>query len=146
MMRIFLILFLFFLPLVSFSKEIPVKIKPVKKITTSNTKLMEGDLLDFEIIQDVFVGSKIHLKEGQRVQGCITSIENNDFESQPAKIYIENFVINDNKLIKLNGIIYRSGNEHASLSELFGPLGLRGGEVQIKPEKDVFTIYIEEKQ
>lgn len=145
MIRIILTIFLLFLPLISFSNEIPVKIKPVKKITTSNTKLMEGDLVDFEISQDVIVNSNISLKQGQKVQGCITSIENNDFEGQPAKIYIENFTTTDDKLIKFKGIIYRSGNEHASLVELFGPLGLRGGEVQIKPEKDVFTIYIEEK-
>jgi len=129
-----------------FAGEIPVKVKPSAKISTSDLKLQEGDSLNFVVVEDVWINSKIKLKKGQKVQAEVTSLEDNGFWVQPAKLYIENFRAYDeaHNLIKLSGIIYRSGSDHSKLTEFFVFESLRGGEVHITPQKDEFTIYIEE--
>jgi hypothetical protein len=128
------------------SKEIPVKIKPVCKITTCNLNLKEGDTLDFVVADDVFINSKLYIKKGQAVSGVATSLKDNNYLIIPAKIYIENFRTTnvENHRVKLKGIIYKSGNDHHVFGEIFVFDLLRGGEVQITPEKDEFTIYVEE--
>lgn len=143
-------LFIFLFMIVSnavFAADIPVRIKPEYRVTTSNLDLKEGDSLDFVISEDVFVNSKKYLNKGQKVTADVTSLEDNGFLVQPAKLYVENFRTKDaqNNLVKLKGIIYKSGNSHSALTEFFVFDVLRGGEVQIKPEKDEFIIYIEEK-
>lgn len=129
------------------AKEITVKIKPEYKITTSDVDLVEGDNVDFVVSEDVFINSKQYLRKGQQVTGVVTSIENNGFFVVPAKICIEHFKVvsaSDSK-IKLKGIVYKIGSEHPKLNEIFiFDLLLRGGEVQIVPEKDEFTMYIED--
>jgi len=129
----------------AYSKEIPIKIRPEHKITTSNVNILEGDSADFIISEDVFVNSKVFIKKGQKVTGVITSIENNDYFVKPATIYIENFktINTSNTPIKLKGIVYKTGSEHPKFTELFIFDLLRGGEVQIKPEKDEFIMHIE---
>lgn len=128
------------------AKEIAVKIKPACKITTSNLDLKEGDLLDFVISEDVYIKSSPYLKKDEKVTGLVTNLEDNNYLSQPAKIHIENFRTVDvkNSPVKLNGIIYKSGNDHHVLGEFVFFEYLRGGEVQINPEKDEFILYIEE--
>jgi len=141
---------LFFLLLgcnsLALAKEIPVKIKPIYKITTSNALFTEGDSLDFVVAEDVLINSKVYFNKGQKVIGIITSREENDYLVTPAKLYIENFRTQtaQGKPIKLSGFIYKSGNKHDEIMEFFNPEFIRGGEVQIKPEKDEFTIYAEE--
>lgn len=128
------------------AKEVAVKIKPEYKITTSNLDLKEGDILDFTVCEDVFVKSAPYIKKGQKVTGMVTSIQDNDYLVTPAKIYIENFRTHDvnNSPVKLKGIVYKSGNDHHVICEFIILELFRGGEVQIKPQKDVFTIYAEE--
>ena len=128
------------------AKEFPVKIKPLQKITTSNIDLKEGDSLDFIISEDVLINSKLYLKRGEKVQGIITGLEDNNYVVQPAKLYIENFkTTTENGMpLKLKGIIYKSGNDHQVFGEFIIFDLLRGGEVQIKPAKDEFTLYVEE--
>jgi len=130
----------------AWAKEVPVKIKPVQKITTSNFSLQEGDSLDFVISENVLINSKLQLKKGTQVQGIITELEDNDYIIKPAKLYIENFrTTTENGMpVKLKGIIYKSGNEHQVFGEFLIFDLLRGGEVQIKPEKDEFTLYAED--
>lgn len=139
------------------SKEITVKIKPASKITTSDLLLKNGDDVEFIVSEDVFLNSKVYLKKDEKVDGIITELVNNNYILQPAELYIENFKTKNvnNVAVKLNGVIYKKGNEHQVFGEILGiiPLGIgdillsfvRGGEVQIKPEKDEFTIYLEEK-
>ena len=128
------------------TKEIPIKIKPIQKITTSNLSLQEGDSLDFAICEDVLINSKLHLKKGAQVQGVITELEDNDYVLKPAKLYIENFrtTTASGMPVKLKGIVYKSGNEHQVFGEFLIFDLLRGGEVQIKPRKDEFTLYTED--
>lgn len=131
------------------ANEIPVSIKPSAKITTSNVNLQEGDSVNFIIKNDIYVNSKLFLKKDEPVSGTITNIEDNGYLYKPATLYIDNFVTENinGKQTKLKGIIYKKGNDHAVITQ-FIPLPLiwlRGGEVQIKPQKDVFTLILEDK-
>lgn len=142
----------FFIILVStnlaMAKDIEVKLRPVEKITTSNPKLVVGTNLNFIVDEDVYKKSKLFIKQGTNVSGIVTSIEDNDFLYKPATLYAENFETSDvnGKRVKLKGIIYKKGNEHEWITQ-FIPVAfvdLRGGEVQIKPKKDTFTLFVEE--
>lgn len=147
-MRILAILLTFFLiNNCVLAKEIPVKIRPEKKISTSDLTLLEGDNVNFIITEDVVSNSKTIFKKGQKVSGVITCIENNNYFIEPAKIYIEQFcVINADSRVRLKGIVYKKGSEHAKINEVLAINLIRGGEAHIKPEKDVFIIYFEDEQ
>lgn len=130
------------------SREIPVAIKPVCKITTSNLNLQEGDSVNFTVINDIVKDSKIYIKKGEQVTGTIISIEDNDYLYKPATLYADYFTTKnaDGSIVKLSGIIYKKGNDHWMITQFIPvPLTLlRGGEVQIKPKKDIFTLILKE--
>lgn len=132
-----------------FAQTIPVSIKPTENITTSNPRLQEGDNLNFVVTEDVFLNSKIYLKKDETVSGTITSLEKKDFLYKPALIYVENFVTKNihGQKIKLDGIIYKKGNDYWMITQFIPvPLfTLKGGEVKISPQKDIFTLYLKEK-
>lgn len=144
----FLILIcLIFFGQIAFSKEIPVKIKPISKLTTSNLKVKEGDCVEFLVADDVELNSKIYLKKDEKVFGTITSREENNFLGQTASIYMENFYTKDfgGKKVKLKGVIYEKGTCHDMITGFIQEflILVRGGEVQINPKKDLFTLYAE---
>lgn len=146
--KLFLLLTLMLIGKISFATEIPVNIKPASKITTSNVNLQEGDNANFVINDDIFINSKLYFKKNTPVFGIITSLEENGYQYKPATLYVDNFVAKnvDNKTVKLKGIIYKKGNDHWMVTQ-FIPIPLmilRGGEVQIKPKKDVFTLILED--
>lgn len=150
--KLFLLLILSVIGQISIAKEIPVNIKPVSKITTSNVNLQEGDCVNFVITDDVFINSKLYLKKNEPVSGIITGLEENGYLYKPANIYIDNFATKNNgeKAVKLRGIVYKEGNNHWMITQFipFPCTVLRGGEVQIKPKnkKDVFTLILEDNK
>lgn len=149
MRKLIVSLFVFFILCNSgFAQDIPVKLQALTKITTSNNTIQEGDFITLEIAQDVFVNSKLFIKQGERATGVITSLENNDFISQPASIYAENFrtVSVDGQTVKLDGIIYKSGRNHSYMTQYLenGFQLIRGGEAKIDPKKDKFILYLKE--
>ena len=143
------ILIIFILGQAVFAKTIPVQIKPAVKVVTSGIKLQEGDNIPFVIVNDVFVNSKLYLKNGENVSGTITSLKSNNFLYEPAEIYIENFSTKDTtgNLVKLNGIIYKKGNDYGLITQFipFPCFAIKGGKVKFNPQKDVFTLYLEGK-
>ena len=145
--KFFLILIcLFFAVQKSFSKEISVKIKPLSETTTSNLKLQNGDSVKFLISDDVKVDDKLVLKKGREVFGTVTSREENGFMNEAASVYIENFYVkNGDERINLKGIVYKEGKSHDVITGFLPIICIfvRGGEVQIKPETDDFTLYYE---
>lgn len=148
--KLFSLLILLIVGQISAAKEILVNIKPVNKITTSNINLQEGDSVDFSITDDIFINSKLYLKKNEPVSGIITSSEENGYLYKPAALYIDNFVVKDadGKTIKLKGIVYKKGNDHWMITQFipFPCTFLRGGEVQIKPKKDAFTLILEDNK
>lgn len=140
---------LFFILQAGWTKEVAVKISPVVKLTTSDMTFMPGDKADFFVTEDVKINSTTYLKKGDKVSGVVTSREENSFLGQVATMYIENlYAINsDGKRIKLNGIVYKKGTCHDVVNGFLEPfiVLIRGGEVQMEPNKDIFTVYTEVK-
>ncbi len=132
-----------------FAKTIPVQIKPVEKITTAGSKVQEGDVVDFVVLSDVYQDSKLYIKNGEKVSGTITNLKQNNFLYEPAEIYIENFYTKDTKgkSVKFDGVIYKKGNDFGLITQFipFPCFALKGGQVRLKPNKDIFTLYLEGK-
>lgn len=151
----FLLICLGFISQAVLAKEIAVNVTPALKLTTANMKLMPGDKADFVVAEDVKVNSITCFKKGDKVTGVVTSREENGFLGQDASMCIENlYTINPSgKRVKLKGIVYKKGRSHdvvsgfVVLSELLNPITsiIRGGEVQMEPNKDIFTVYMEGK-
>lgn len=140
---------LFFVLQAGWTKEVAVKISPTVKLTTSDAILMPGDKADFFVIEDVNLNSMTYLKKGDKVSGVVINREENGFLGQVAAMDIENlYAINsDGKRIKLNGIVYKKGTCHDVVNGFLEPfiVLIRGGEVQMEPNKDIFTVYTEVK-
>jgi hypothetical protein len=138
---------LFFINNLTFANEIPIKVKATSKISTSNNSLQEGDKIKLISAKDVYLNSKLYIKKGAPVTGIITSLENNDFTCQEASIYAENFKTKNvnGETVKLNGIVYKKGRNHSYITQYMTDWFqfIRGGEAQILPEKDSFTLYLE---
>lgn len=121
-----------FLPAIA--EKTAVEITPVEKITTSNDQFLEGDYVDFKV-----VGSD------KLVRGLIVKYEENGFGGKEAVLVIEQFrAINSDD--KYSGTLLIRGNQHNSAGAFWGDYALyiRGGEVKIIPDKDIFTIWREE--
>lgn len=125
-----------------FAKDYLVRITPANCITTAKGNLQEGDWADFTVTEDVATSS-FKLKRGDTVRGLITNLKDNDFWIQPASLYFENFKTKDGK--KLKGVVYKQGSDHHMVFDVIFIAIIRGGEVHIMPNKDVFTLSIEDK-
>lgn len=122
------------------AKEIAVEITPISEITTCRDEIQEGDYVNFKVVKDIGP-----LKKGDIVTGMITSIEDNGPFGKAASILIENLTIGNTKL---KGNVYADG-EPKKYKDFYencsrGVLS-RGQEVHIKPDRDIFIIYMEQK-
>lgn len=155
--RIFMAFFILFcFRSAVFSKEIVVKVVPEREISTADRSLQEGDDINLITSEDVYVDSKLFIKKGEQVQGVVTSLVDNDFTCQSASIYAENFKVKtvDGKTVKLNGIVYKNGRNHNYVTQYIPDnLGaanlfffIRGGEAKIVPNKDSFTLYLDDNK
>lgn len=146
---IYLLISLIFMSQSVLAKEVAVKVSPAVKLTTSNMKIMQGDKTEFFVTEDVKISPAVYLKKGDKVSGVVTSREENGFLGQVATIYIENLyaVNSDGKRIKLKGVVYKRGTCHDVINGFLEPFVviIRGGEVQMEPNKDIFTVYTEVK-
>ncbi len=130
--------------------EFPVKVRPAKKISTSDPLLKEGDYVEFQVVEDAMITADFGLKKGEIVKGLITKLVDNGFNGSQASIVIEQFeIIRDSgEKLYLIGEIKKTGANHDKAIEssnyILGPAAfwIRGGEVHFDPEKDVFTIYL----
>lgn len=133
----------------AFAVETILKVTPAKFYSTCNSIPKEGDYLEFKTIEDTE-----NIKAGTTVTGLLTERKENGFSGEVGSFYIEQFKINGKDL---NGIIYQKGNEHPIYYEyfdwlfsialkIFSPENsfVRGGEAFLKPDKDIFTLYLKE--
>ena len=145
--RLFVVLILIICTQQVFAKEVAVQITPARNYKTSNNGIKEGDFIDFVTVKDV-----ANFKKGTPVKGLVTEVIENGFGGRVATVYIEQFKLNENKNLK--GIVYQKGNTHPIFFEYFGnvdgsSLGfspIRGGEVFLRTNKDIFTLYLEVKE
>lgn len=120
-----------------------LQVTPIKKVTTSNENLLEGDVVEFKVIESTLPEK---IKKGDIVSGYITYYEPNGFAGKEAILHIEQFQTSNG--YKLNGMIFAKGNQHNQIMEFKETLGIpalwmRGGEVNLIPKKDVFLLYPE---
>ncbi len=126
----------------SFAAEYVIKVTPSEKFTTANDKIQEGDETYFKVIKSNYP----KIKQGEKISGIVTFYEANGFAGKEAVISIEQFKTNDG--VELKGMIYAKGNQHNQLMEfnettLIPPMWMRGGEVTLIPDKDIFLLYLE---
>ena len=142
--RLFAIFILLFCTQQVFAKEIAVQITPAHVYKTSNNGIKEGDFIEFVTVDDV-----ANFKKGTTVIGLVTEVVNNGFGGKFATVYIEQFTLQGKKL---DGIIYQKGNNHPIFFEYFSgvdgqSLGFspfRGGEAFLRPNKDIYTVYLKD--
>ena len=142
-----LLVLLFALNSLVWAKDIPIQLEAASKISTANINMQEGDNLNLIVADDVYLESKLYIKKGTSVVGVITSLVNNGFTCQEASIYAESFRVKtvDGNTIKLKGIVHKEGRNHSLVTQYL-PIGyhfIRGGEAEILPQKDIFTLYLE---
>lgn len=130
--------------------DIPVKVKPAFKISTSVPTLKVGDYVDFVVAEDVFHNEKLIMQQGTKVKGLVLKLDENTYMGKPAEITIGQFEI-PNKYgdpISLKGTVNKKGNTHtnwiSSTQYFIGPavFWIRGGEVKLTPNADSCTLYI----
>ena len=135
MKKLLIIILLAFISLPVHATKTMVEITPVKKITTSDNKLMEGDYVYFK-----------NINTNEKIRGLITDLKPNGFSGQEASLTITQFQTTTSNE-KYEGSITVKGDEHKGVMTFYewfvGTLGhfVRGGEVHIRPDKDIFTIW-----
>ena len=147
--KLLIAILLFFITQQVYANEVEIKVTPVKTYSTINPTPKEGDFIEF-----VTVGDCGNIKAGSSVSGLLTKRVENAFGGKPAELYIEQFKINGKKL---DGIVYKKGSQHEVYFEYFDnilalPLKIfdnscsyvRGGEAFLKPNIDVFTLYLKD--
>ncbi len=130
--------------------EAPVRITPLKKITTSNPLLKEGDFVEFVVVSDVKITDNFQLNKGEKAVGMITKLVDNGFNGDVATVLIDQFEIKRESGEKylFHGQIKKEGKNHdkaiGAYNYVLGPAAfwIRGGEVQMKPKRDTYTIYM----
>ncbi len=133
----------------AFAMETAVKVTPAIKYSTSKATPKEGDYIEFKTIEDIG-----QIKAGTKVTGLLTERKENGFSKKTGSLYIEQFKMNGKNL---DGIVYQKGNEHPVYFEYFDwlfslPIRIfspensfvRGGEAFLKPNVDIFTLYLRE--
>lgn len=145
---IFTIIFALFFSQSVFAKDIPITIRPINKISTSNIYLKLGDRVEFELLGDFYRNGKIYIPKTNKITGTIVEIEQNDFGYKEAQITINQFRTVDvaGNFVKLEGSIFKSGKSYSGM-QFFGDTifhFFRGGEVQIKPKKDTFILFLKD--
>ncbi len=124
----FLFLALNILP--TFAKT-EILVTPIEKITTANNSVNEGDYIDFKV-----------LGSDKKLRGLIVKYQENGFGGIEAILVVDQFrAINSDD--KYEGTIAINGNQHNQIMEFFASwaIYIRGGEVTILPDKDIFTLW-----
>ncbi len=124
----FLFLALNILP--TFAKT-EILVTPIEKITTANNSINEGDYIDFKV-----------LGTDKKLRGLIVKYQENGFGGIEAILVVDQFrAINSDD--NYEGTIAINGNQHNQIMEFFASwaIYIRGGEVTIIPDKDIFTLW-----
>ena len=123
-----------------------VQITPQEIIRTSDKKIQPGDTFNFIVIEDVTYSGKTYLKKDDIINGLLIEKSENGTFGKKAQLYFEQFTSGN---LKLNGVIYQSGNSRVRdlTYEFFGfallSQWLRGAEVKMVPYKNIYTLELE---
>lgn len=110
-----------------------INVTPTAKITTANDQINEGDYVNFKIVNT----DKI-------ISGLVVKYEPNGWLGQEAILVIDQFHPQEGNE-KYSGTISLNGNQHNDIMDFFTwfALWVRGGEVTILPDRDVFGLWRE---
>lgn len=126
-------------------KGSPVRVTPVKKITTSKKSMKVGNDVFFITSRDVLENESVIIKRNTPVKGKVLSISPNKYIGTQAVMTMGDFETTDvfGEIVPLKGEIKKEGNPHNTLISYLDFLAvfIRGGEVQIIPEEDYFILF-----
>lgn len=135
---------------VSFAEKMPVKISPIKVISTHHDEIELGDKIPFEVVNDVYDNGKLYIKKETLVIGTVDFIHPNGWAGDNAEIWFKNFLIlmpdkNNIKLdytLKIVGNSNKANNIKQAIAYYIIRL-VRGSEIFIEPDTKIFNIFIE---
>lgn len=132
------------------AEKIYFAIAPIQVISTNNDDVEVGDLIKFEIVNDVYKENSLYLKKGTNVIGMVEYVHPNGLLGDAADIKIKNFKTVDvnNKKVEIICPININGNKfvNKNTKEYFffvSSIFTRGHEIYIEPDTQTFNIFIE---
>lgn len=147
---LFILFIMFFIGLPCFAEKIPIRIAPIQVISTNNNEVEVGDLIEFEIVDNVYKDGSLYLKKGGRIFGIVDFVHPNGWLADAADIKIKYFKTVDinNKKIEIICPININGNKlvKKDVKEcilLVSSIFTRGHEIYIEPDSQIFNIFIE---
>lgn len=164
MKKLFLFQLLFMLTLApAFAEKIPVRLENTAMISTHKDEVELGDLVPFKVVNDVYLNNKIYIKKDTKVVGFVDFVQENGWAGSGAEIKFKKFVTKNvqNEVVTINYPITLDGNAErfaatTNYATTQSPLYLsfmgtissafmlvRGHELEIKPQKAVFSVFIE---
>lgn len=148
--KIILIFLLFIAATPVFAEKIPVKIAPVQVISTNHDEVEVGDLIKFEVINDVYSNGHLLINKDAPALGLVDFVHPNGWADDKAEIYINKFILEDinNKKHEASSHlkIETALGAKPTIKELFVfyVLGLfRGAEIFVEPDTKIYNIFIE---
>lgn len=130
---------------------VPVRLAVTKEVS-SEKGLLEGELLDFIVIRDVYYKEELILRKGDIVKGRIETIVTSGMNGFPAEVMIDDFELPGIKQSQLMGGYVKKGQNRCfwvyplkwalTLIPFVGSLTnfIKGGHVKLRPD-DIITIY-----
>lgn len=130
--------------------SIPIKMSIVDEISTKNG-VLEGEVVNFKIIEDVYNNDKLIAKSGDLVQARVSTVMTSGMNGFPAEIYVEDFKIKGISPSQLQDTYIKTGRNRCfwvyplkwALTPIPGVGSLtnliKGGHCKIRT-KDVVTI------
>lgn len=128
-----------------YQEKVPVRIKPVQKISTTHNETQTSDVIRFKVINDVYVNNNLYIKKDSPIIGYVDYVQDNGWDYDNAQIDIKKFKTRDvnNNIVEINSELSINGFEILKYksnrpAQFFNYIGVyfRGKEVEICPEKD----------
>lgn len=148
---IYIISLLLLAAMPSFAEKIPIKIMPMRAISTHHDDVQVGDWIPFTTVNDVYVNGKLYIKKDTPVSGVVDFVHPNGWAGDSAEIWFETFYVTnlENKSCKVDSPLKILGNNptHNVFKEVFSLYILRifrGAEIYIEPDTKTYNIFIEQ--
>ncbi len=90
-------------------ESIPIHLKILKKLSTKSTTVYEGQILEFEVKQDVKYNKHKIIKKGTIVKARVETYTTRGMNGIPASLIIDNFVIPNIDKNKIKGPFIKKG-------------------------------------
>lgn len=132
------------------AEKIAVRITPAEIISTNQDEIEMGDWVSFRVVNNVYVADKLYIKKGTPIFGFVDFFHPNGWAGDSAEIKFKLF-----KTIDTNGekvtihypLNINSNNKKPKDIKQYFSLKvliiLRGTEIYIEPDEQVFNLFIE---